>query len=120
VFKLDLWKLSQEGDPMDEKAWLKREMWIAKNGSLCYFSKKENRSLQYFKPDDVRVVTMEKVPENESCKKNTFILQLPPVDGLEYAPAMFASENLDEEKTLLAYIRKFQKVAAEAAAARKH
>jgi serine/threonine protein kinase len=120
VFKLDLWKLSQEGDPMEEKAWLKREMWIAKNGSLCYFSKKENRSLQYFKPDDVRVVTMEKVPDNESCKKNTFILQLPPVDGLEYAPAMFASENLDEEKTLLAYIRKFQKVAAEAAAARKH
>jgi len=120
VFKLELWKLSQEGDPLDEKAWLKREMWIAKNGSLCYFSKKENRSLQYFKPDDVRAVTMEKVPDNESCKKNTFILQLPAVDGLEYAPAMFASDNLDEEKTLLAYIRKFQKVAAEAAAARKH
>lgn len=113
VFKCDLWKLNQEGDPMNEDHWLKREMWIAKNGSLCYFSKKENRELQYFKPDDIRVVGLEKVTAKESCKPHTFILQLPPVDGLEYAPAMFAAQTPEEEKTFLAYIKKFQKLSAE-------
>lgn len=113
VFKCDLWKLNQEGDPLNDEHWLRREMWIAKNGSLCYYSKKESRELQYFKPDDIRVVGLEKVTAKDSCKPHTFILQLPPVDGLEYAPAMFAAQTPEEEKTFLAYIKKFQKLSAE-------
>merc|ERR1719310_237241 len=40
-----LWKLNTGKDPRDEKEWLQRDMWIADNGSLCYFSQKENKRL---------------------------------------------------------------------------
>ena len=36
-----LWKLNHEGDPMRKGHWLKRDMWVASNGNLCYFSLKE-------------------------------------------------------------------------------
>lgn len=40
-----LWKLNEKGDPNDPTAWLQRDMWIASNGGLCYFSFKENKRL---------------------------------------------------------------------------
>lgn len=40
-----VWKLNHEGDPLRSDHWLQRDMWLARDGSLCYFSKKENRGL---------------------------------------------------------------------------
>ena len=31
---------------------------IAKNGAFCYYSRKEDRDLQYYKADDVRIIIL--------------------------------------------------------------
>ncbi len=56
VFKRELWKLNQEGDVMNPDHWLKREMWLARNGAFCYYSKKEEKELQYYKSEDIKYV----------------------------------------------------------------
>merc|ERR1712060_835649 len=45
LHKGTLWKLDSNGNPKDAAHWLKRDMWVAANGSLCYFSQKENKRL---------------------------------------------------------------------------
>lgn len=45
VHKGILWKLCEGTDPKDPKHWLPRDMWISVNGSLCYFSLKEDKRL---------------------------------------------------------------------------
>ena len=107
--KFQLWKLNQTGDANNEGDWLMREMWIAKNGALCYHSKKEDRDLQYYKAEDMKCVTIERLGSAQSCKANSFSLTLPPVDGLEYAAGVFAAESQGELDTLLMLIGKFQK-----------
>eukprot|EP00435_Cladocopium_sp_Y103_P060696 s396_g22.t1 len=42
-FKGTLWKLNNDGNAQEPAHWLKRDMWVAFNGSLCYFSIKENK-----------------------------------------------------------------------------
>merc|ERR1719461_2497646 len=53
-FKAMLWKLKAEGDRMNPDHWYEREMWVSKNGSLVYWSKKEDRELVYYTSDDMR------------------------------------------------------------------
>jgi len=108
VFKRELWKLNQEGDIMNPEHWLKREMWLAKNGAFCYFSKKEDKELQYYKSEDIKSVICAELPEGESCKPFTFTLTLKPTDGLEYAPGVFAADNEETMRTFLGCIKKFQ------------
>ena len=108
VFKCELWKLNQEGDSLNEDHWLKREMWIAKNGAFCYFSKKENRELQYYTASDVRHVRTEVVQQNQSCKANAFQMTLPPTDGLEYAPGVFAATSEQDMHDFLRALKKFK------------
>merc|ERR1711924_32162 len=38
IFRGELWKLNDGADPKDKTQWLRRDMWIDVNGSLCYFS----------------------------------------------------------------------------------
>merc|ERR1712139_306125 len=47
VHKGTLWKLNLGKDAMDEKEWLQRDMWIANNHSLCYYSQAEGKRLVY-------------------------------------------------------------------------
>jgi hypothetical protein len=121
AYKCELWKLNQEGDMMNAEHWLKREMWIAKNGAFCYYSKKEGRELQYYKSTDIRFVTCDTVEDAASCKPFTFTLTLPPTGGLEYAPGVFAAMTGDEKDNFLYTIRKFQRARAahDAAMAKK-
>merc|ERR1719263_1258381 len=57
VFREKLWKLKAEGDKMQEDQWFEREMWIARNGSLVYYSKKEERDLVYYTSADLMRAT---------------------------------------------------------------
>merc|ERR1712167_225080 len=68
AFKSFLFKLNQDGDALNAEHWLKREMWIAKNGSLCYFSKKENRILMYQNAEDLRDATLRVLTPTESAQ----------------------------------------------------
>merc|ERR1712008_361597 len=83
-------------------------MWLAKDGAFCYFSKKEDKELQYYKSEDIKSVICAEVPEGESCKAFTFTLTLKPTDGLEYAPGVFAADNEETMRTFLGCIKKFQ------------
>lgn len=102
----DLYKLNQDGDPLQEDCWTLRTMWIAKNGSLCYESKKETKKLQYFTAQDMERVTFTALAADKACHKFAFQLQLPPADGLEYAPAYFAATS---QEALDAWTKLFQK-----------
>jgi serine/threonine protein kinase len=44
-YKGILWKLNQGGDPSKKEHWLRRDIWLAGNGSLCYHSLKEDKQL---------------------------------------------------------------------------
>lgn len=113
VFKRPLWKLNQEGDVLNPEHWLLREMWLAKNGSLCYFSKKEAKELQYYTAEDIKHVLLRELHyPNEACREFAFELKLKPPEGedsaIEFAPAVFAAESEEVRKTFLGCIKKFQ------------
>jgi len=109
AFKSFLFKLNQDGDAMNAEHWLKREMWIAKNGSLCYFSKKENRILMYQNADDLRDATLRVLSPSESAQDYAFEINLPPRDNMEFEPCIFAGES---EKDMNQWIAQFQSLRA--------
>eukprot|EP00747_Dinoflagellata_sp_TGD_P100992 gnl/TRDRNA2_/TRDRNA2_168212_c0_seq3.p1 gnl/TRDRNA2_/TRDRNA2_168212_c0~~gnl/TRDRNA2_/TRDRNA2_168212_c0_seq3.p1 ORF type:complete len:702 (+),score=160.25 gnl/TRDRNA2_/TRDRNA2_168212_c0_seq3:87-2108(+) len=109
VFKAKLWKVKGEGDRMKAEDWFEREMWISKNGSLVYYSKKEERELVYYTQADLSRAVIEKVPDNQSCKKFTFLVKLPPSEGVEFAPGEFAASTQGEQDD---WLREFQAVTA--------
>merc|ERR1711879_634327 len=52
AFKGHLWKLVAGGNMMAEADWRQREMWIARNGSLVYWSVKDFTPLVYYTTSD--------------------------------------------------------------------
>merc|ERR1711939_321584 len=38
VFEGNIWKLKSAGDPLKDADWFQRKYWVAKNGSLVYYS----------------------------------------------------------------------------------
>jgi len=96
VFKAKLWKVKGEGDRTKESDWFEREMWISKNGSLVYYSVKEETNLVYYTAQDLQRATVTEIPNESSFMPWALAIQLPPVDGVEFAPGEFAAES--EEK----------------------
>jgi len=95
VFKAPLWKLKSDGDAMKQGDWFKRDMWLAKNGSFVYYSKREDRDLVYYSSTDVANSSLKKASPDTSIMPFSFEVQLPPADGIEFAPGVFASESED-------------------------
>lgn len=110
AYKCELFKLNQEGDPLNPEHWLRREMWIAKNGAFCYYSKKEERELQYYKSEDTRYVQCQILEADATCQDFAFSLTLPACDGLEYAPGVFSATNEQDMVNFIHTIKKFQKI----------
>merc|ERR1719350_2426806 len=67
-FKATLWKVKGEGDKMKPGDWFEREMWVSKNGSLVYWSPKEERELIYYTHADLARATVSKIPDGTSCR----------------------------------------------------
>jgi hypothetical protein len=89
-YKGKLWKLKAEGDKLKDEDWFEREMWISNNGSLVYYSKKEERNLVYYTPADLLRAIYEKIPDNQSAKKSSFFVKLPKSGDTEFEPGCFA------------------------------
>eukprot|EP00927_Polykrikos_kofoidii_P034020 TRINITY_DN28863_c0_g1_i1.p1 TRINITY_DN28863_c0_g1~~TRINITY_DN28863_c0_g1_i1.p1 ORF type:complete len:657 (+),score=131.05 TRINITY_DN28863_c0_g1_i1:104-2074(+) len=106
VFKANLWKVKGEGDRSDETHWWLREMWIAKNGSLVYWSKKEERELIYYTASDLQRATVKQIHDTDSCKPYYFQIILPPADGVEFSPGEFAAETQQEVNVWLSELAK--------------
>eukprot|EP00427_Karlodinium_veneficum_P029686 CAMPEP_0169208308 /NCGR_PEP_ID=MMETSP1016-20121227/14062_1 /TAXON_ID=342587 /ORGANISM="Karlodinium micrum, Strain CCMP2283" /LENGTH=614 /DNA_ID=CAMNT_0009285673 /DNA_START=1610 /DNA_END=3458 /DNA_ORIENTATION=- len=106
VFKAMLWKLKAEGDKLDKDQWFEREMWISKNGSLVYYSQKEERDLVYYTTTDLMKATYSTVPASETCKPFTFLVHLADANDVAFAPGEFAANSAEERDTWLAELKK--------------
>lgn len=93
VFKEKLWKVKADGDRMQAGDWFEREMWLATNGSLVYWSERDQRNLVYYTTLDIQRASLVKIPNEKSLKPWTFQVRLPPNDGLEFAPGEFAAPS---------------------------
>jgi len=88
-----LWKLKSNGDSMNDDHWFERDMWIANNGSLCYYSKKEKKELVYYTGEDVARASISATPAGAAVKPHAFQVHLAPVDDLEFLPGEFAAPS---------------------------
>ncbi|CAK0850290.1 unnamed protein product [Prorocentrum cordatum] len=93
VFKSKLWKLKADTDRGRGENWFEREMWISQNGSLVYFSVKEERELIYYTPSDLASASFVELGDGGSCKRWGFHVALPAKDGVEFTPSEFAAES---------------------------
>jgi hypothetical protein len=84
LFKAKLWKLKADGDRKNPEDWFEREMWIAKNGSMVYYSPKEDRELVYYTSADVARATVTAINDGETCRTFVFQVQLPPAGAIIY------------------------------------
>jgi hypothetical protein len=94
TFKALLWKFKQdheEGDQMKADHWFQREMWISKNGSLCYYSKKQQKKLIYYNHVDLESCTVEELPPGSAAVEYAFEVKLRQVHGCEFEPGIFAA-----------------------------
>jgi serine/threonine protein kinase len=107
VFKAKLWKLKAEGDKKKADDWFEREMWTSKNGSLVYYSKKEERDLVYYTAADLFRATYQKIPDKDSAKPNCFLVCLPKSGDTEFEPGCFAAETADLQEKWINEFKRF-------------
>mmetsp|Transcript_108234 Transcript_108234/g.241623 ORF Transcript_108234/g.241623 Transcript_108234/m.241623 type:complete len:705 (-) Transcript_108234:178-2292(-) len=107
IFKAKLWKVKAEGDRKKKEDWFLRDMWLAKNGSLVYWSEKESRDLIYYTAADIARASTNKLGDGDAAYPFAFQLQLPPVDGVEFSPGEFAAISEEERSQWLAELKKF-------------
>jgi serine/threonine protein kinase len=107
IFKAKLWKLKTEGDRKKKEDWFLREMWVAKNGSVVYWSPKEERELVYYTTDDLARAAIAEIVDGECCFDHAFRITLPPVGDVEFTPGEFAAESKDLRKQWMNELKKF-------------
>merc|ERR1712196_638748 len=93
AFQGRLWKVKSEGDRMQLEDWVGRDMCLSADGSLIYWSKKEDRQLMYYTSEDVHRAELARISHAESALPWAFSVQLPPVDGVLFVPGEFAAES---------------------------
>lgn len=109
VFRARLWKLKANGNRMEDGDWFERSMWLSKNGSLVYWSAKEERELVYFSSQDIEGASVDALPDDQSCRQSAFQVQLPPVNGMEFAPSSFAAESEEMRDRWIREFRYFER-----------
>jgi hypothetical protein len=103
IHKGTLWKLNTNGDPKLQKEWLRRDMWVASNGSLCYFSIKENKRLVMI--DGSKLPTAKITKFSGGFRQHAFTLLIPAADGEPEVKATFGTET---EEEYLEWVEKMQ------------
>jgi serine/threonine protein kinase len=107
VFKASLWKVKTAGDKMIESDWFKRDAWLSRNGSLVYWSVRDQRELVYFSSADIARSEVVIVDNDKSCKPWSFQVNLPPHEGMEFAPGEFAADSEEMRDKWFKEIRAF-------------
>jgi serine/threonine protein kinase len=108
VYKGKLWKLKTEGDRKKPEDWFQREMWVAKNGSLVYFSPKEDRELVYYTAADIAQAKIDKIPEGQACHRFCFRVSLPPINNVEFTPGEFSADSEELREQWLQQMARFK------------
>jgi hypothetical protein len=100
-FRSLLWKLKIDGDPLEDSHWFRRDTWLSKNGTLAYWSERENQELIHFGRMDMLRLSVRKVSNKDSAKAWAICLSLPPCGDLEFSPSLFAAESLEQREEWL-------------------
>lgn len=108
-FKARLWKLKANGNRMTADHWFERDMWLSKNGSLVYWSKKEERELIYYIRTDVCRSSVMRIASDVCVRPWAFLVRLSASNGIEFAPGEFAAEN---EEMRDQWFRAFERMGA--------
>eukprot|EP00928_Gymnodinium_smaydae_P022658 TRINITY_DN18963_c0_g1_i1.p1 TRINITY_DN18963_c0_g1~~TRINITY_DN18963_c0_g1_i1.p1 ORF type:complete len:632 (-),score=97.23 TRINITY_DN18963_c0_g1_i1:175-2070(-) len=108
-FQDTLWKVKTNGDMKKVDNWLVREMWLAANGSLVYHSKRDCKELIYYTADDMARATISVIDDQLSCMPFSFQVALPPVDGVEIAPGIFAARSQEQREYWMKEMANFHK-----------
>jgi hypothetical protein len=110
-FKGFLWKLKTDGDADVEGDWVKREMWLSKNGSLVYLSAREERELVYYTATDVAHATSTAVSDTcSACPPGSwrFRVRLAPLGDMDLQPGEFAAESKERREAWLKEFERFR------------
>merc|ERR1712032_904760 len=67
-----LWKLNTNGDKKDEHQWIKRDMWIAHNHSLCYLSMKGGNTQRLVLVDGAKLTSAKIINSSDCAKPHAF------------------------------------------------
>lgn len=114
MFREQLWKLRAQGDKTKEEDWFLRDMWLTANGSLVYYSPKEERDLVYYTAADLGNAQVLKAEDPNSLHQHGITLLLMPNEttGVEFDPGEFAAESEEaQQKWLEALVEVTGKVA---------
>lgn len=95
ILRGHLWKLKTGGELHTESDWFERDTWLSKNGSLVYWSQREDRELIYHTSADVRRSSVQRVSNGQACKLWVFELYIPPNHDFEVSPSFFAAQSMD-------------------------
>merc|ERR1712048_296941 len=94
IYKGTLWKLNVDGNPNDAGHWYERDMWIANNGSLCYFSQRENKRLVLI--DQHHLAHAEITKYDGGVKDNAFQVKMKHDHDEDFDLAIFAGKSPDD------------------------
>jgi serine/threonine protein kinase len=113
VFKQQLWKVKAAGDPTRGEDWFQRETWLSRNGSLVYWSVREQRELVYYTSADIHRANIVKFESNAdpstSFKQWSFLVMLSPIDdGMAIAPGQFAADTEEMREKWIQELLKFK------------
>jgi hypothetical protein len=105
-----LWKLNTGKDPADAAAWLQRDMWIANNGSLCYFSQRDEKKLVLINHHKLSKADIK--PASGAAKDNAFSISCSTGDAEEGSQRLCFMFAADSPADLKKWIRILKSSAA--------
>jgi len=100
AFKTKLWRVVRAGFRMHADDWLLREMWISKNGCLCYRSKTTGESLVYWTNEDLAKAEIQPIDDSDTCRPYSFGIQPP-----GFQRSVFAASSAEMREVWMQHLR---------------
>jgi hypothetical protein len=104
LHKGTLWKLNFNGNPKDKEHWIKRDMWIGHNHSLCYYSQKEGKKLVLIDCQRLASAMMTKSPEGSTFREFAFEVSVDD-DNEGRVQLGFAAESSEEMDEWMKFLK---------------
>jgi len=100
-----LFKLDATGDPKNQEHWRRRDMWIAANGSLCYYSQKDKMRLVLIDGSKLHAQDAKVEKFTDGVMKSAFKIQIRAEDETTMTTYCFACEAESEVAPWMKCIR---------------
>jgi len=97
IFKGTLWKHSSNTSTKDQQNWIRRDMWLSRNSSLCYYSQKENKRLVLI--DAAKMSKIQVKDSNGHAKANAFELSSKSDEEEQIEKVLLAADSPEDKVT---------------------